>query len=52
MGLKEAYFFAHEPDNLLAPELSRFCVETFKEHIPNIAIRGPEPVPGQQGSLF
>ncbi|MCC7467544.1 MAG: DUF72 domain-containing protein, partial [Saprospiraceae bacterium] len=51
-GLKQVYFFAHEPDNLLAPELSRFCVDTFKQKMPEIPLRGPVEVPGQQGSLF
>lgn len=51
-GLRSAYFFTHEPDNLQAPELAAFCVETFRAAIPYIATRGPKPVPGQQGSLF
>lgn len=51
-GLKQVYFFAHEPDNLLAPELSLFCVETFRKAIPGIPLRGPTEVPGRQGSLF
>lgn len=51
-GLQKAYFFAHEPDNRLAPELSRYCVETFQQTIPGIPLRGPAEVPGQQGSLF
>lgn len=51
-GLQEAYFFTHEPDNLLAPELTAFCVEAFQNVLPNVAIRGPKPVDGQQGTLF
>ncbi len=51
-GLHEAYFFAHEPDNLLAPELTAFCVETFGLAMPGVVLRGPKPVAGQQGTLF
>lgn len=51
-GLQEAYFFTHEPDNMLSPELTAFCVETFSQAIPEVSLRGPKPVPGQQGVLF
>lgn len=51
-GLHEVYFFTHEPDNLLAPDLAVFCVETFSDKIPSVALRGPKPVGGQQGTLF
>lgn len=51
-GLHEVYFFAHEPDNLLAPELADFCFGTFSAEMPDAALRGPEPVSGQQGTLF
>ncbi|MEO6038703.1 MAG: DUF72 domain-containing protein, partial [Saprospiraceae bacterium] len=53
-GLQEAYFFTHEPDNLLAPELSAYCAETFSARMPQVAMRGPRPLapPAQQGSLF
>lgn len=51
-GLQEAYFFTHEPDNLLAPELTAYCVEAFEKVIPDIGLRGPRPVSGQQGTLF
>jgi uncharacterized protein YecE (DUF72 family) len=51
-GLHEAYFFTHEPDNLLGPELTAFCWEIFREAMPNVKMRGPKPVGGQQGSLF
>jgi len=51
-GLQEAYFFTHEPDNLLAPELTAYCVEAFEKGIPGIGLRGPKPVSGQQGTLF
>lgn len=54
-GLQEAYFFTHEPDNLLAPDLAAFCAETFGARMPAVALRGPKPIetlPGQQGRLF
>jgi len=51
-GLQEAYFFAHEPDNLLAPELAQYCVEVFAAMMPSVSLRGPKMVSGQQGTLF
>lgn len=51
-GLHSAYFFTHEPDNLLAPELADFCAKTFADKIPHVALRGPKEVGGQQGTLF
>jgi len=51
-GLKEAYFFCHEPDNLLAPELSAICAEIFTQTMPGLTVRGPKLVDGQQGLLF
>lgn len=51
-GLHEAYFFTHEPDNLLGPELTEYCCEVFGRVMPGVTLRGPRPVAGQQGSLF
>ena len=51
-GLQEVYFFAHEPDNLLAPELAAYCCAAFSREMPFAAIRGPRPAGGQQGTLF
>ncbi len=51
-GLQAVYFFAHEPDNLLAPELAVFCASTFSAKMPGVALRGPKEVSGVQGSLF
>lgn len=51
-GLHAAYFFTHEPDNLLAPDLAAFCAEVFGEKMPEVVMRGPKPVSGQQGTLF
>ncbi|NNF33134.1 MAG: DUF72 domain-containing protein [Saprospiraceae bacterium] len=39
-GIKEIYFFPHEPDNLLTPEISKFFVEKLKE-TSDINTRGP-----------
>ncbi|MBK9338724.1 MAG: DUF72 domain-containing protein [Lewinellaceae bacterium] len=51
-GLQEAYFFCHEPDNLLAPELAAYAAQIFSEKVPGV--RGPVPAqaPPQQGTLF
>lgn len=51
-GLHAVYFFTHEPDNLLAPDLARFCAEAFSKVMPEVSLRGPRPVGGQQGLLF
>jgi uncharacterized protein YecE (DUF72 family) len=54
-GLREAYFFTHEPDNLLAPELAEYCATVFKQQMPEVSLRGPhkiEPPAGKQGVLF
>lgn len=53
-GLRESYFFCHEPDNLLAPELAIFAAETYSTAIPGAVLRGPHPLKpsAQQGSLF
>lgn len=51
-GLRELYFFTHELDNLLAPELAAYTAEAFKAQIPEAQLRGPKPAGGQQGTLF
>ncbi len=54
-GIKEIYFFPHEPDNLLAPELCVYLTNQIK-NIPNISYRGPDlekyKSGGNQGLLF
>ena len=52
-GLRELYFFPHEPDNLLAPDLSLYLVEQLQKHV-NAEIRGPKFYQNedQQMSLF
>ncbi|MCB0534059.1 MAG: DUF72 domain-containing protein [Saprospiraceae bacterium] len=53
-GLREVYFFCHEPDNLLAPDLTVFAAATFQKAMPTAVLRGPEayPPPPKQGTLF
>lgn len=53
-GASSVYFFTHEPDNLLAPELAQYTVEKFRKVFPESKLRGPEPCrpPGEQGALF
>jgi len=53
-GLRELYFFTHEPDNLLSPELARFAAEVFSAAMPAVWLRGPSEIvpPPQQGDLF
>lgn len=53
-GLQEVYFFCHEPDNLLAPDLALFVAETFARAMPDVHLRGPARYlpPAQQGTLF
>ncbi|MCO6476580.1 MAG: DUF72 domain-containing protein [Phaeodactylibacter sp.] len=55
-GLREVYFFPHEPDNLLAPELAAYVLEKAREKAPTAATRGPslikEEGQGEQMSLF
>lgn len=52
-GLQAAYFFTHEPDNLLAPDLAKFAGEVFSRKMPQVSIRFPAPVQVPvQGSLF
>ena len=53
-GVKNIYFFCHEPDNLLAPELCHYFSERIKK-IEGVETRGPkfyESGEGEQLSLF
>lgn len=53
-GLKTVYFFPHEPDNLLAPEMSEYLVKRLNESFKS-TVRGPKLIDdqiGQQISLF
>jgi uncharacterized protein YecE (DUF72 family) len=55
-GLTEAYFFTHEPDNLLAPELAAYLLDKAASALPQALTRGPSLEAGQdageQMSLF
>lgn len=56
-GIREIYFFPHEPDNLLAPDLSLYLLEKIQEEIPEGRVRGPKlnpppDLPGLQMDLF
>jgi len=42
-GLQEVYFFTHEPDNLLAPELAAYLHQALALY-PEIVTRGPEKI--------
>ena len=41
LGLTEIYFFAHEPDNILAPDLSLYLTEELNRHF-KVITRGPK----------
>lgn len=53
-GLREAWFFAHAPDNLRSPELAMMLDEKFRRAMPEIPMRGPFLLKKEavQGSLF
>ena len=40
-GIHEIYFFGHEPDNILAPEITLYLTQKIKEQIPEAVLRGP-----------
>ncbi len=54
-GLEAVYFFTHEPDNLLAPDLAAYFLEKLKR-IGGLRVRGPKQLddkpPGEQMRLF
>ena len=52
-GLREVYFFTHEPENILGPDLSLYLAEAVKKHCP-AHTRGPvfHEEKGGQMSLF
>jgi uncharacterized protein YecE (DUF72 family) len=54
-GLSEVYFFTHEPDNLLAPDLAIYLFEKMKKP-DGTSVRGPKIIeteqPGEQMTLF
>ncbi|HMQ48023.1 MAG TPA: DUF72 domain-containing protein [Saprospiraceae bacterium] len=40
-GLESAYFFTHEPDNILAPQLSAYLWQVSQIQLPHVRTRGP-----------
>lgn len=53
-GLSEIYFFPHEPDNILAPEMTAYLFEKLQAY-EEIDVRGPKLLNadlGEQMSLF
>jgi len=51
-GIHEIYFFTHEPDNILAPEITLYLTEKIKERIPKAELRGPTlPIFEDRGQL-
>lgn len=54
-GLHQVYFFTHEPDNLMAPDLAIYLVEKL-DKMGGVETRGPKIIgqdgAGQQMSLF
>ncbi|MEL7222313.1 MAG: DUF72 domain-containing protein, partial [Bacteroidota bacterium] len=55
-GLEKVFFFPHEPDNILAPDLTQYFVAQMSAR-ENILTRGPEPIQdiqqaGEQFTLF
>ena len=54
-GLQEVYFFPHQPDNLLAPEMCQYLSEKLTPLADQITFRGPRLLGknnGEQMSLF
>ncbi len=53
-GLREVYFFTHEPQNLQAPEIAKYLVEQARKQMPEVQTRGPEFIKkqGEQMRLF
>ena len=51
-GIHEIYFFPHEPDNILAPEITLYLTQKIKEIIPEVELRGPTlPIFEEGGQL-
>jgi uncharacterized protein YecE (DUF72 family) len=53
-GVDTVYFFTHQPDNILAPELAAKTEGVLRAALPEAIMRGPRevPAPPVQGSLF
>jgi len=57
-GLQQVFFFPHEPDNILAPEIATYFIKKINEHckldihVPTLDGNKTEGVAGEQMSLF
>jgi len=57
-GLQQVFFFPHEPDNILAPEIATYFIKKINEHckldihVPTLDGSKTEDVAGEQMSLF
>lgn len=47
-GLHEVYFFPHEPDNLLAPQMAAYTYEQIQHLLPQVDCRGPVRLESQE----
>ena len=48
LGLQEIFFFTHEPDNILAPDLARYLFEKIRNNS-TIRVKGPTLLDEQEG---
>lgn len=48
-GLQEVWFFPHEPENILAPDLSVYVHDRVQKRLPRFFTRGPKLFPGGKG---
>lgn len=52
-GMEQVYFFMHQPDNVLSPELASYFIEKIQKMQANIVLKSPQKVQEfKQGSLF
>lgn len=52
LGLREAYFFLHEPETIDVPDLAIYLADKIREKL-NISVKPPHPAGGPvQGTLF
>jgi len=51
LGLKKIFFFPHEPDNILAPDLSLYLLNQIKAADMNPIVRGPRFIDDSEAQL-
>lgn len=51
-GIKEVYFFSHQPDNILSPELCEYFVAQLEARSEYRFPKKPAPLGGEQMALF